>query len=159
METNRFPKFCLRQTHCMISSITTFFTKKSAAKAAPSPIVSASAGTQRRNAPQKQSFSKAFRWRLPTESTAAPSRVEIVGSFSRWQKIEMKRDNVLNAWTTLVPEIPGNRTHHYMLLVDGEPTLDGNCDGLATPQGFEEQEYQLTTEKGPRVLMLFSQTK
>ncbi len=71
----------------------------------------------------------------------------------------MQRDKVLNAWHTTVNQIPGNRTHHYMLLVDGQPTLDGNCDGLATPQGFDEQEFALETTRGPRVLMLFSQTK
>ncbi|MDB6029190.1 MAG: hypothetical protein JWM68_5413 [Verrucomicrobiales bacterium] len=142
----------------MISSITTFFTKKSVTKTTPTQTVSTSTGMQRRNHPEKAIFSKAFRWRLP-EGASEPRTVEIVGSFNRWQKVEMKRDNVLNAWATIVHQIPGNRTHHYMLLLDGQPALDGNCDGLATPQGFEEQEFQLTTEKGPRVLMLFSQTK
>ena len=58
-----------------------------------------------------------------------------------------------------IHHIPGNRTHHYMLLVDGQPTYDKTCDGLAVPRGFEEEQYQLQTDKGPRVLMLFAQTR
>lgn len=146
----------------MISSITTFFTKKSAPKIAPMPAVpvqtSTSSGMSRRGNSEKAVFSKAFRWRLPV-GAAEPRSVEIVGSFNRWQKIEMKRDSVLGAWHVTVNQIPGNRTHHYMLLLDGKPTYDTNCDGMAIPQGFQEQEFQLDTEKGPRVLMLFSQTK
>lgn len=142
----------------MISSITTFFTKKSPTKTSALSAPTTAAATQRRSQPEKQSFSKAFRWRLPA-GAPEPRSVEIVGSFTRWQKIELKRDAVLGAWTTIVHQIPGNRTHHYMLLIDGEPTVDGNCDGLAAPQGFEEAEYQISTERGPRVLMLFSQTK
>src|SRR4051812_1687656 len=109
----------------MISSITTFFTRNSVAKTTSTRTAPTSIGMQRRNSPEKANFSKAFRWRLP-EGTTEPSTVEIVGSFSRWQRIELKRDNVLNAWATIVHQIPGNRTHHYMLLLDGEPALDGN---------------------------------
>ncbi len=46
-----------------------------------------------------------------------------------------------------------------MLLIDGKPTYDKNCDGLAVPRGAEEERYQLQTDKGPRVMMLFAQTK
>ncbi len=46
-----------------------------------------------------------------------------------------------------------------MLLVDGKPTYDKNCHGLAVPHGAEEEKYQVMTDKGPRVLMLFAQTK
>jgi len=46
-----------------------------------------------------------------------------------------------------------------MLLVDGQPTYDKTCDGLAVPRGFDEEQFQFPTEKGPRVMMLFAQTK
>ena len=71
----------------------------------------------------------------------------------------MKRDAVTNTWQLTVRGIPGNRTHRYMLLVNGEPAQDKNCDGLAVPEGFDEQRYQLMTARGPRVFLLFAQTK
>jgi hypothetical protein len=46
-----------------------------------------------------------------------------------------------------------------MLLVNGEPAYDKTCDGLAVPHGPEEERYQFMTDKGPRVFMLFAQTK
>jgi len=46
-----------------------------------------------------------------------------------------------------------------MLLVDGKPTYDKTCDGLAVPHGPDEERYQMPTDKGPRVMMLFAQTK
>lgn len=88
-----------------------------------------------------------------------PESVEIVGSFSHWKRVPMERDSKQGAWHAIVHHIPGNKTHHYMLLVNGEPAYDKTCDGLAVPHGFEEEQFQLQTEKGPRVLMLFAQTK
>lgn len=107
----------------------------------------------------KQVFSKVFRWRLPDGQTAEPERVEIVGSFTHWQPVEMTRDGKQDAWHVTLHHIPGNRTHHYVLLIDGRPTYDKNCDGLAVPHGSSEEQYQLTTERGPRVMMLYAQTK
>lgn len=107
----------------------------------------------------KQVFSKVFRWRLPDGCTQDPETVEIVGSFTHWQKVALMRDGKLDAWHTTLHHIPGNRTHHYMLLVDGKPTFDKTCDGLAVPHGFQEEQWQLQTDRGPRVLMLFAQTK
>ena len=71
----------------------------------------------------------------------------------------LMRDGVLDAWHVTLHHIQGNRTHHYMLLVDGKPAYDKTCDGLAVPRGPDEERYQLTTDKGPRGLMLFAQTK
>lgn len=85
--------------------------------------------------------------------------VEIVGSFTRWQTVSLTHDPVQNTWSITINGIPGKRTHHYMLLVDGKPVFDPACDGFALPQGFDEEQFALPTEKGPRVLMLFSQTK
>ena len=69
------------------------------------------------------------------------------------------RDPITNTWQLALQGIPGNRNHRYMLLVNGEPTPDKNSDGLAVPQGIDEQRYQLTTASGPRVFLFFSQTK
>lgn len=116
-------------------------------------------GQSRNPQENKQVFSKVFRWRLPDGVTQEPKEVHLVGSFSHWQRVEMMRDGKLDAWHITLHHIPGNKTHHYMLLVDGQPTYDKNCDGLAVPHGFQEEQYQLQTDRGPRVLMLFAQTK
>lgn len=104
-------------------------------------------------------YSKVFRWRLPDGQTAEPALVQVVGSFNHWQPVEMTRDSVLDAWHVTIHHIPGNRTHHYMFLVDGKPAYDKNCDGLAVPQGPQEERFALATPRGPRVFMLFAQTK
>lgn len=108
---------------------------------------------------RKQTFTKIFRWRLPAGQSATPANVEVVGSFTNWQKVPLIRDGALDAWHVMLHHIQGNKTHHYMLLVDGKPTYDNACDGYAIPRGLEEERYALPTEKGPRVLMLFAQTK
>ncbi len=109
--------------------------------------------------PNKQIFSKVFRWRMPDGHTTEPQSVEIVGSFTHWQPVALHRDGKMDSWHVTLNEIPGGRTHHYMLLVDGKPTYDKTCDGLATPHGMQEENFQLQTDRGPRVLMLFAQTK
>ena len=106
-----------------------------------------------------QTFSKVFRWRLPDGQTQVPAAVEVVGSFSHWQKVALHRDSVVDGWHATVHHIPGNRTHNYMLLVNGRPVSDKNSDGLAVPHSAEEKQHSLETPRGPRVFMLFSQTK
>jgi len=121
---------------------------------------SSSSPIQRSDEVQKRaSFAKIFRWRLPEGQSEAPKTVEIMGSFNRWQKVPLHRDGVLDSWHATIHHIPAKKTHHYMLLVDGKPVYDKTCDGLAVPHGPEEEQFQLMTDKGPRVLMLFSQTK
>jgi hypothetical protein len=116
-------------------------------------------------APQKQSyerpqtFSKVFRWRLPDGHTKEPRTVELVGSFTHWQKVPMLRDSAVDAWHVTIHHIPGHRTHHYMFLVDGKPAHDKHCDGLAVPANAQEAEFQIDTHRGPRVFMLFAQSK
>jgi len=115
--------------------------------------------TQNRNQQSAPSYSKAFRWRLPDGRTDHPQTVEIVGSFTRWQKVPLMRDGALDAWHITLHNIPAHKTHHYMLLVDGKPTQDKNCDGMAIAHGPEEEQYTIQTDRGPRVFMLFAQTK
>jgi len=86
-------------------------------------------------------------------------KVEIVGSFTGWQKTPMKYDRTNGIWQLTLENIPGNCTHNYMLLVNGRPTKDKHSDGLAVPHTEQEKQYQLETPRGPRVFMLFSQTK
>ena len=105
------------------------------------------------------SYSKVFRWRLPDGQTQEPKKVEVVGSFNHWQPVELLRDGVLDAWHVTIHHIPGGKTHHYMYLMDGKPTYDKNCDGLAVPSGPQEEKFALQTPRGPRVFMLFAQTK
>ena len=108
---------------------------------------------------RRQTFSKIFRWRLPDGQTEPPEKVEVVGSFTHWQRVPLTRDSALDAWHVALHHLQSNRTHHYMLLVDGKPSYDKTCDGLAVPHGPDEERYAMTTERGPRVMMLFAQTK
>ena len=107
---------------------------------------------------KKQAFSKIFRWQSPAEQTATPAKVEVAGTFSNWRKLPLTRQ-VTGGWQLTIEQIPGNRTHHYMLLVDDKPVRDKSCDGLAMPQSPEEEQFAITTVRGPRVFMLFAQTK
>ncbi|HTY89461.1 MAG TPA: glycogen-binding domain-containing protein [Candidatus Acidoferrum sp.] len=109
--------------------------------------------------PRPQTYSKVFRWRLPDGQTQAPATVEIVGGFTHWQKVPLHRDGALDAWHVTLHNLHCGRMYHYMLLVDGQPVRDKHCDGLAVPHGPQEEQYQLMTDRGPRVLMLFAQTK
>jgi hypothetical protein len=117
--------------------------------------------TNRRENPPAHgpTFSKIFRWQPSDLRAPIPASVELAGSFTNWQVETMKRDAVTNTWQITLHGIPGNRTHRYMLLVNGEPAPDKNCDGLAAPQDADEQRYQLMTARGPRVFLLFAQTK
>jgi hypothetical protein len=113
----------------------------------------------RKPAARPQPYSKVFRWRLPDGQTQAPATVEIVGGFTHWQKVPLHRDSAQDAWHVTLHNLQCGRMYHYMLLVDGQPVRDKHCDGLAVPHGQQEEQYQLMTDRGPRVLMLFAQTK
>jgi hypothetical protein len=104
-------------------------------------------------------FTKIFRWRKPEGFPEEPDTVEVAGTFSYWQKLPLGPNGEQDIWQVTIENIPGNRTHHYMLLVNGQPVDDPNNDGLAIPHGPEEKQYQLVTSRGPRVFMLFAQTK
>jgi hypothetical protein len=104
-------------------------------------------------------YSKVFRWRLPDGQTKPPATVEVAGTFSHWQKVPLQRDSSLDAWHVTIHHIPGNRTHHYMLFVDGQPAQDKNCDGMAVAHGPQEEQFAIQTVRGPRVFMIFAQTK
>jgi len=106
-----------------------------------------------------QTFTKVFRWRLPAGQTQEPATVEVVGTFTKWQKVPLVRDLALPLWQVTLHDVLCNRTHHYMLLVDGKPVRDEHCDGHAIPRSAQEAQYQLMTPRGPRVLMLFAQAK
>src|SRR5882757_2204604 len=113
-----------------------------------------------KNSPERPaSYAKVFRWRLPDGQTQQPKTVEIIGSFTGWEKVPLSQDGALDAWHVTLHHIPSHQTHHYMLLVDGKPAQDKNCDGLAVPRGPEEEHYTISTPRGPRVFMLFAQTK
>jgi hypothetical protein len=108
---------------------------------------------------QRPVFSKVFRWKPSDSNAQPPACVLLAGTFTGWRAVPLMREAVTNTWQVTLHEIPGNRTHRYMLLVDGEPAQDKNCDGLAVPQGAQEQQFQLLTTRGPRIFLLFAQTK
>ena len=124
----------------------------------PQPGVRSAPGGKAAAAP-KPTYAKVFRWRLPEGRTQEPATVEIVGTFTNWQKVPLTRDSKVDAWHVTIHHVPAHKTHHYMLLVDGQPAYDKNSDGLAVPHGPQEEQYQLVTDRGPRLFMLFAQSK
>jgi len=110
-------------------------------------------------AERKLTFTKIIRWRLPDGQTQEPATVEVVGTFTNWQKTPLIYDRAMRSWQVMLHYIPGNRTHHYMLLADGKPVEDAHSDGMAIPTGAQELQFAIATARGPRVFMLFSQTK
>jgi len=104
-------------------------------------------------------FSKVFRWPVPAEQASQPTKVEVVGSFSDWQKVPLVYDKPTRTWTATLTNIRSNHTHQYVVLVDGKPTYDKMCDGLTAPQNPQEERWHIETPKGPRIMLLFSQTK
>ncbi len=113
--------------------------------------------SSRRREDPRDVYARVFRFKPGNDEP--PTSVEIIGSFTRWQTVSLTHDMLQNMWTATITGIPGKKTHHYMLLVNGEPVHDPSCDGLAVPQGFDEEQFALATAKGPRVLMMFAQTK
>jgi hypothetical protein len=108
---------------------------------------------------EKPTYAKVFRWQLP-EGQMMPSTVELVGSFTQWQRVPMiQQEGTLNAWQVTIHKVESHRTHHYMILVDGQPVQDKTADGLAIPHCPQEKQYQLMTARGPRLFMLFAQAK
>ena len=126
--------------------------------AAPEPAVRPAPGGKAAAVP-KPTYAKVFRWRLPEGRTQEPATVEIVGTFSNWQRVPLVYDRKQHVWHVTIPHVPAHKMHHYMLLVDGQPAHDKNSDGLAVPHGLQEQQYQLMTDRGPRLFMLFAQSK
>jgi hypothetical protein len=108
---------------------------------------------------QRLGFTKVFRWPVPAVQTPLPTSVEVVGSFTAWRKVSLVYDKVTRTWQVALHNVPGNQTHRYVLLVDGKPSYDKTCDGLTAPEGPEETKWQIATPRGPRVMLLFSQTK
>ena len=104
-------------------------------------------------------FSKAFRWHPAKPGDPNPASVTIAGTFTDWKPVPLAHDRATNCWQLTLHNIPGNCTHHYMLLVDGHPASDKNSDGLAKPATEAETKFALHTVRGPRVFMLFSNTK
>lgn len=104
-------------------------------------------------------FTKVFRWRLTEALRPQPASVELAGTFTGWQRRPLNYDERTKSWELTLGDIPGHRTHRYVLLIDGLPEPDKNCDGLAVPEGEGEQWYQFMTARGPRVCLLFAQAK
>ena len=103
-------------------------------------------------------FSKVFRWQTEKPGPQ-PVSVAVAGTFNGWQPVPLKFDRAQGIWQLTLHDIPGNTTHHYMLLANGKPTNDKNADGLAVPHTEPEKQYACTTARGPRVFVFFSQTK
>jgi 1,4-alpha-glucan branching enzyme len=101
-------------------------------------------------------FSKVFRW---SREGPQPISVAVVGSFTQWQPAPLKFNREHGHWSLTLHEIPGHRTHNYVLLVNGKPVNDPHADGLVVPHTEEEKRFAFETLRGPRVFALFSQAK
>jgi hypothetical protein len=129
------------------------------AKASAPASVSMSSAMMARAGDRKATYSKVFRFSPPHGPDHQPERVEIVGSFTNWHPISMQRNPQDHSWQANISGIEGNKTHHYMLLVNGHPHNDKMCDGYAVPHGDIEHRYSITTPRGPRLFLLFAQAK
>ena len=126
----------------MFSKIGNLFGSKPPQRSSPvyqEPTITSPLSRRSPDSERKHSYTRIFRWRLPEGQTEEPQSVEIVGSFSQWRRVTLDRDGKLDAWHAMVHHIPGNKTHHYMLLINGKPAYDKTCDGLAIPHGFDEE--------------------
>jgi 1,4-alpha-glucan branching enzyme len=146
----------------MIKGITNFIQKQCWTTTTPPGVRPTSAIPHRPGADrheQQTGYNKVFRWPVPAEQTPQPTTVEVAGSFSGWRKVPLAYDPPTKTWQITVNGIEGNRTHQYVILVDGRPSYDKTCDGLAAPQTPDEAKWRIETPKGPRVMLLFGQTK
>jgi len=144
----------------MIDTITNFIESKGRARPPEARIIpTVPRDPEAEQYEQRTGFTKVFRWPVPAEQTPQPTTVEVVGSFSGWRKVPLSYDPPSRTWRIILNNIEGNRTHRYVILVDGKPSYDKTCDGLTTPRTREEAKWQITTPKGPRIMLLFGQTK
>jgi hypothetical protein len=97
----------------------------------------------------QQTYRRWIRWPVPPGQDHKPDSVEVAGSFTGWQKVRMVYDPPTRSWTVALHDILANRTHRYVILVDGRPSYDTACDGLALPEGPQEARYQIQTDRGP----------
>src|SRR5690348_8905679 len=61
---------------------------------------------------RKQTFTKIFRWQVPSGQKQEPVAVEIVGTFTHWQKVPLMHDRARGSWQVTLNELAGHRTHH-----------------------------------------------
>jgi hypothetical protein len=142
----------------MLHRLTDLFPKRATATSAhPHAHAKAAHPVSARNT-AKPTYSKVFRVTLPENHGKHPHSVEIVGSFTDWRPVPLAHHGAHN-WQGNIENIAGNKTHHYMLLVDGHPAVYADSDGYAKPEGMHEERYALHTPRGPRVYMLFAQAK
>jgi Glycogen recognition site of AMP-activated protein kinase len=143
----------------MFDSFGSVFNRKPQRGGPAFPEPSSQSPLEQKGGERKSGYSKVFRWCPPDGQTQLPNTVEVVGTFTHWQKVPLIHDSAVGGWHVTLHHIPGNKTHHYMLLVDGKPAHDKHCDGLAIPQGPVEESFAVKTDRGSRLFMLFAQTK
>ena len=146
----------------MIDAITNFIESKDRPRTRPPEATITRTARLRPEAEkreQRTGFTKVFRWPVPADQTPQPTTVEVAGSFNEWRKVPLSYDPPTRTWQVALNNIEGNRTHRYVILVDGKPSYDKTCDGLTIPQTPDEAKCQIATPRGPRVMLLFGQTK
>jgi hypothetical protein len=53
-------------------------------------------------AERKLTFTKIIRWRLPDGQTQEPATVEVVGTFTNWQKTPLIYDRAMRSWQVML---------------------------------------------------------
>lgn len=146
----------------MIDAITSFVERKPGTTTRPPEVRIAPKARSQPEADQREQragFTKVFRWPVPSGQTPQPTMVEVAGTFSEWHKLPLIYDRPSKSWQLILNNIQGNHTHRYVFVVDGKPAYDKTCDGLAAPESPKEAQWPIETPRGPRVMLLFSQTK
>jgi len=146
----------------MFDAIAHFIETKSRTRTSPPEVAVARKAppqTKPETRDQQYVFTKVFRWPVPADQTPQPTKVEVVGSFSDWQRVPLAYDKPTNTWLVTLNNLKNNHTHRYVILVNDKPTYDKTCDGLTVPESPAEAKWQIETPRGPRVLLLFAQTR
>lgn len=143
----------------MANFLSKFMTRTAAPAAGPAPVTAIPSAMTRGPGDRKATYAKIFRYSPPHAHDHDLQRVEIVGSFTNWHPVAMSVNRQDHTWQVTIDGIEGNKTHHYMLLVNGHPANDKMCDGYAVPHGDIEHRYSITTPRGPRLFLLFAQAK
>lgn len=141
----------------MLHRLTDLFPKKPAAKPAHPAAQARAPHAVGARSHSRPTYSRIFRYKADSHGKQ-PHSVEVVGSFTAWRPVPLAHHGAHN-WQANIEDIEGNKTHHYMVLVDGQPASYPDSDGYAKPEGEQEERYALTTPRGPRVYMLFAQAK
>jgi len=90
----------------MFDSFGNAFNRKTPQKGGPVfQEASGASPLQKTPGERKPVFSKIFRWCPPDGQTQNPTTVEVVGTFTHWQKVPLIHDGAVGAWHVLTGSV------------------------------------------------------